>query len=465
MFAQTSDEELALHLANVNGDGHLSAADEQLVRNAFLRRRGTGLRPAPEFDQRADVLGRGVIDEETLAAVRQTVRSQNGSAAIPRRPITVAWHYGWYNQIARSPGLQTVGFKGGDYASSDPEVESLFNDQKNEFGITVDAVSWIPPEFNSRMLDNYRRGLFRTPNLATRHFALLYESTISLPLGADKRTDFLEPTVVNRLINHFGRMARFLLELRDQAGGRIFRLDGRPVMFIFGSHTWGRVADRDVQLDAVDRAFDLARNAFEREFGVPPFVIGEEMALSATAEVPMDRLRRSAGFDGTHVYHHASSLKLREVSGLGHVVFPLTERYTQNQLGILEHTYNALRDVRNRHTGRPVLVIPNLAPGFAKPGLPTLLMKRGPYADFMRQLERLHLDRYINDIWANELGGPVLPAPVYIVGSWNEEFEGHSIFPAAFNESVGQFQQGGFDLAMAIKQVFGWNHYSARPIL
>ncbi|MCH7824445.1 MAG: hypothetical protein IH849_06545, partial [Acidobacteria bacterium] len=48
---------------------------------------------------------------------------------------------------------------------------------------------------------------------------------------------------------------------------------------------------------------------------------------------------------------------------------------------------------------------------------------------------------------------------------WNEEFEGHAVFPAAFNQSLLEVQLGGFDLSMAIKQVFSWNHYATRPII
>ena len=65
----------------------------------------------------------------------------------------------WLVQPPQTPTrTQTVGYTGGDYFSWDPEVEALFNDQKNEFGISVDALSWIPPRANQNAVDNFQKG-------------------------------------------------------------------------------------------------------------------------------------------------------------------------------------------------------------------------------------------------------------------------------------------------------------------
>ena len=128
-------------------------------------------------------------------------------------------------------------------------------------------------------------------------------------------------------------------------------------------------------------------------------------------------------------------------------------------------TYDALSFLRNRYTGRPVVVIPNLAPGFAKPGHPTLQIGRGGYTDFIKRIKQLHLKEYISRDWLELLGSTLLPSPIYIVGSWNEEFEGHAILPYDFNFSVPEDVQHGFDLVMAVKEAFGWNHYEARDIV
>ena len=48
-----------------------------------------------------------------------------------------------------------------------------------------------------------------------------------------------------------------------------------------------------------------------------------------------------------------------------------------------------------------------------------------------------------------------VPAPIYTVGSWNEEFEGHAILPSQFNLPLSASVQRGFDFVMALRQVFG----------
>lgn len=461
--AQTADPVLLpTFVADANGNGALGSGDEQVVRGALFARRGFGLSPDPDFDARADVFGRGVIDRLSLDSVRHTVEAQeSGLVETEPRPITVAWHYGWYNIPARPPELQTVRFKGGDYRSRDTDVETLFNDQKNEFGITVDALSWIPKRANERLLDNYRRGILSTPNLSTRYLALLYESTIALPVSGG-RLDFSNPAVPELLRQDFERMGRFLAEARE-SGGRIFTLDDRPVMFIFGSHTWGILPVGSGQFTAIEIALDAAREAFRSEYGEAPFIVGEEMVVTTDGVLSEDRVRRMASFDATHIYHHAF-LKSPDVAPEFGSEIRVTPSYVERQISVLRHNFNLIDEVRNRYTGDRVLLIPNLAPGFAKPGFQTLLMGGADYTDFLKAMRDAYRDLLRQGSRAEPLGTPRLPAPVYIVGSWNEEFEGHAVFPARFNQSVPTSTQQGFDLVMAIKAAFGWNHYAARDI-
>ena len=93
------------------------------------------------------------------------------------------------------------------------------------------------------------------------------------------------------------------------------------------------------------------------------------------------------------------------------------------------------------------------------------LARRGGYTDFIKRIKQLHLKEYISRDWLELLGSTLLPSPIYIVGSWNEEFEGHAILPYDFNFSVPEDVQHGFDLVMAVKEAFGWNHYEARDIV
>ena len=453
-----SSPPLSAHLADTTGDAVLSAPDRQLVQRALFSRRGFDVRPAPGFDVRADVLGRGAVDADVVDLVSRTVAEQSGRLdAREARPITVAWHYGWYNNDRRKPGLQTVRFLGGDYASWDSEIEGQFNALKNEFGITVDALSWISPRDNENLVSNYRRGFLQADQSETRHVALLYESTISLPLDRD-RIDFLSPFVQALIVEDFEQMAMFLRDVRATPA-RVFTLDRRPVIFLFGSHTWS-LLESAAQSDALDRTLQLVRESFARVYGAYPYLVGEEILRSFETEFTENRWRRMVNFDAVFSYHHATNMKSGPALPL-----PVDAWYIDNQVKLLRQMIASIRWVANRYTGFPILLMPTLAPGFAKPGFPLLSVNRQSYSELMRVLCHVHLNEYVIPYWSSHLGTPLLPAPVYTLGSWNEEFEGHSVFPSRFNLALNADTQGGFDVPMAIKQAFGWNHYAERPIV
>ena len=448
------------YVTDVDGSGSINGVDEEIVSTALHAHRGFGLTPRPGFDYRADVLGRAAVDPLVVDSVSHSVqRYTESQEPTPLRPITIAWHYGWYNSLNRPPGAQTVRFKGGNYRSFDPEVETIFNELKNEFGVTVDALSWIPRHANNNNNSNYYKGYLRAPNAGTRHACLLYESTLALPVSAG-RINFYATNVQARFDLDFREMARFLVRVRDDSPARVFTLDGRPVVFIFGSHIWGRLPLRTSEVAAMDTVVGKAREEFERVYGEFPYLVGEEMQLAADGSFSDDRRSRSRFFDAIYIYHHASNMKRG-----GEPRLRMSPAYIRNQIRILRNTYADVLWIRNRYTGRRLLVIPNLAPGFAKPGHPTLEIGRGDYADFMKLVKRVHMDGHVMRHWSADLGQATLPAPVYVVGSWNEEFEGHCLFPFDFNLSVPNVEQHGFDAAMALKEVFGWNHYARRDIV
>ena len=460
LFAQPPEPILLpSYIADVNGDDSLSAADEKVVQSALFSSRGFDPKPRDNFDYRADVFARGVVDPDALESVSHTINLHKNPLINPlRRPITIAWHYGWYNLKKRQPGTQTVRYKGGDYVSRDPEVETEFNTLKNEFGITVDALSWIPVRSNKDLLDNYRRGFLAASNAKTRYVALLYESTIALPI-INNRIDFVSQPPQLLLREDFRKMALFLAEARDDSPARIFTLGGRPVVFLFGSHIWGRFPVNFINFNAIEHALDEARQEFYDVYGEYPYLVGEEIALSTIGEFAADRRRRTTSFDAIYNYHHASNLK----AGTETTLY-MSSWYTQAHLSILWRTYVATGSLRNRYTGDQILVIPNLSPGFAKPGLPTLKVSREKYADFMKALASFHEKQYLQVYWRDREGTPELPAPIYITGSWNEEYEGHAVLPASFNLAFDQVLYQGFDFVMAIKELFGWNHYADRDI-
>ena len=463
--SQSAPTLLPPYIADINGDGRVGRADEDIVRAARFSQRGFSLEPSKHFDYRLDVFGRASVTNPSVDSVLHSLDyykrhpPKNNPPATWTRPITIAWHYGWYNRNVRPPGSQTCRLKGGNYRSFDPDMETTFNNLKNEFGITVDALSWIPNDRNRHNQINYRRGFLNASNVDTRYVALLYESTISLPLLND-RIDFSSSTVKTRFLRDVENMARFLCEIRDESPARVFTLDGRPVVFIFGSHTWGLFPVYSREFREVERLVTTARERFAEIYGTTPYLVGEEILLSPSGVIPNDRLQRAIGFDAIYIYHHASNLKRGFEETLS-----MSDLYIENQLRILRQSYSAFSALKNRYTERPILVIPNLAPGFAKPGHPTLQIGRRHYADFMKRMHQFHVKEYIRHEWAQLQGTTLLPAPIYVVGSWNEEFEGHAVFPYDFNFSVPRDVQNGFDLVLAIKESFGWNHYAYRDII
>ena len=450
----TSVEKLPAYVADVNGDGFLSAADQQVVTAAQSSRRGFALAPNAGWDFRADVFGRGIVDQDEVDAVMRTVAGPvSDPVGLQRRPVTVCWHYGWHDRLRRAQELQTVGFLGGDYVSSDPEVETTFNSLKNECGISVDALSWMPARVRPQLEQNYRTGYLDASNSGTRLAALLYESVISLSDNVT-RVDFSSPSTASRLADDFEQMGNVLAEIRDRSPARLFLLAGRPVTFVFGSHVWG-TQGRDAVDSAMTRAITEARSRFELAYGAPPYVVGEDLWVLSRLRTPPLVGGRISHFDALFSYYNA---QLKRGTGTA----PLNRFFSATQLRFSEHAYNMLFAARNVFTGDPILAIPSLAAGFAKPGFPTITVTREQYVDFMKAQKLLHGHAYLSPFWAQTLGTAALPAAIYTVGSWNEEFEGHAVLPARFNHSVLNMRQGGFDLAMAIKEVFGWNHYAER---
>jgi hypothetical protein len=307
------------------------------------------------------------------------------------------------------------------------------------------------------ILPNYEAGYFAAANAATRHVALLYESVLALPLVGG-RADFRSSEVRNTLVADFAAMARTLVAARDRHQTRVFLLDNRPVVFIFASHAWGLNRADVGEFDLLASAIGAARAAFGDIYGAPPYVVGEELLPLATTTSPSpDRLSRASNFDAIHAYH-AANLKSTAAP------FAMNEAYGALQRLRLERATAAVRGVRSRFTGRPLLIIPSLAGGFAKHGLPILSATRQAYADLVKLLSRFHTEIYLPQELPGVVGTAALPAPVYTVGSWNEEYEGHAVFPAQFNLALSETEQAGFDFVMALKEAFGWNHYAERAL-
>lgn len=454
--AAAEPELLASFLADVTGNGSVGAADIELARQSVDGRRGLEVVARSGYDYRADVFGRGRVDGRDTTAISHT-RSylRNNDSHRRPRPVVVNWHYGWFNHAARQPKQHHVWFKGGGYSSRDAEAEALFNDLKNEFGITVDALSWADPTADGNLNNNLQLGYMNAANGRTRHAALLYESLISLRIPLGGRADFQKARTRNRLIDHFRGMARTFRALRDSKA-RIFTIDGRPVVFIYASHTWGTNVDGSgPQYDRIDEAMENSIKSFQKLYGERPFVIGEETTFAESDRFDEGRRRRSANFDGVFNYHHASSGDFIRRGGQN-----LRGRYVDQVKEVLINTYAGAIEHASRFTGRPLLVVPSFAAGFSKRDVPTLHANRRDYGEFLFEMLAFHSTEYMLPAFGEGRLNRVVP--VVSVGSWNEEWEGHAVMPSQFNRTLSPRTQQGFDYVMAIKQAFGWNHYADR---
>jgi hypothetical protein len=170
-----------------------------------------------------------------------------------------------------------------------------------------------------------------------------------------------------------------------------------------------------------------------------------------------DRLFRAAYFDAVSRYHHYDAGQIRAL-GAGDPV-RLDAAHVRRLVAKEARTIAAYRSVRNRYSGDPLLVIPSSAAGFAKARLPSLLASRDDYAGLLAAMQEL-TDEHLSNVHAKRLGTPALPAPLVIAGSWNEEFEGHALMPAASNRALFDKRHGGLDWLYALKSIYGWNSWA-----
>lgn len=423
---------------DADGDGQITASDLRIVQASLGIRRGTAMRPGNGWNARADVLGTGHVDAAALAAVREHL-----GVVAPPRPLVGCWHYGWYRRRNRRRDPVTMRYRGGDYASSDRAVEEEFNRLKAEFGIDLDLLSWID---SPHVLGAYRQGYLSARNLDTRRFGLLYEPLINMKVSG--RIEFTEESPhAARLVADFAAMGRWLAEAARR--GRPMLLDGRPLVYVFGSHTFGRTGH---ELDAVGQALTRARAAFAEAFGSPPWLIGDEALFPGDAGAGHDRLYRATWFDALTRYHHYDEAEVRAV-GDGEDI-ELDEAHRARLVRTERRTVEAFSDTRCRFTDQPVLVIPSSAAGFAKRGMPRVRASREQYAAWLRDAQTV-IDEHVAARHGARLATPALPSPLVIVGSWNEEYEGHALMPPSWNAAMRGHDEHGFAWLHALRAMYG----------
>lgn len=437
---------------DVDGDGRLGDGDRAAIGAALGRRRGSDLAAAPGWTPAADFLAVGSIESDHLAAwdrVAAAVREP-----LPPRPVLVCFHYGWYRGRARRGGTPTVRYRGGSYASASRGTEEEFHRLKSEFGIDADLLSWID---RPTIRHAYERGYLAAENLHLRRFGLLYETVINL--GSGVRMPFASPADTGaRLVDGFRRMADWAAHAVRERGARPLTVDGRPVVYIFASHLFGSTRD---DLPAVGQALAGARSAFADVYGAPPYLIGDESPFPDDPGVAFDRAYRALWFDAVTRYHHYDERQARRLASAQGGALRLDAGHRARLVANEARAVAGFRGVHNEHTGAPVLVVPSSAAGFAKTGMPPLRASESDYRELLAAMLQL-TDEHLARDHGDRLGTPALPAPLVMVGSWNEEFEGHALMPAAANHALVDSGRHGFEWLYAIKGLYGTTHRPPR---
>lgn len=435
---------------DADGDGHLGTADRAIVAAALGRRRGAGIASLPGWDHRADVLATGAVTASDLAAW-EALAAAVPPVALPPRPLVTCFHYGWY-RTARRGGSATMRYRGGHYVSASRRTEEEFNRLKHEFGISADLLSWIEQPSNRTA---FERGYLAAASLRERRFGFLYETVINLE--ARGRLAFRRsPELARRLAAGFAAMGEWASRAVGERGARPLAPGGRPVVYLFASHLFGDTRD---DLPAVGEALAAARDAFARAFGRPPFLIGDESPFPADGGVAFDRAYRARWFDAVTRYHHYDEREIRGLAG-GSPAVRLDAEHRARIVANEQRAIDGFRGVRNEFTGAPLLVVPSSAAGFAKQDMPALRATGEEYRALLADIQSL-TDRHLAHDHAGRLGTAELPAALVLVGSWNEEFEGHALMPAAANEALVESGQDGFEWLRAIRGLYGWNHHAS----
>lgn len=428
---------------DIDGDGFVSASDRKLIASAIRTGRGNRVRPADDWNARLDFLGRGSTDPERLLHFDRLAPTLG--KRLPPRPVVACWHYGWYGRGRRRREAPTVSYVGGDYLSTDHRTEEEFNALKEEFGINADFLSWID---DRDLLRAYARGYLSASNHSRRRFGLLYESQINL--AANGRIDLgPEAPHAAKLVRDFRRMGQWLVDAAGSDAAGWLRVDGRPVVYLFGSHTFGRT-DRD--LPAVGTALIRAREEFAETAGVPPYLIGDESIFPADPDVALNRRYRASHFDAVTRYHHYDQAHIRQHGDDGAV--RMNAAYRDTIVALERRNMEGFAKVKNRYTDAAVLVVPSSAAGFAKRGLPSLRASREDYEGWLEAMQTL-TDEHLDLRHRDRLNTSSLAAPLVFVGSWNEEFEGHALMPASQSRALAERRQAGFDWLYAIKSRYG----------
>lgn len=206
------------------------------------------------------------------------------SAWNPGAYIVGTYYYPWYSAEThwRDGYLFTPLL--GEYDSRDPGIITTHLAWAQYYGIDFLAVSWWGPgSFEDTVL---RDAILTNPAASNLRFAILYEPVGPGPgrlaVSEDGSIDLTDPANHDLLISDFRYMAETYF-----ANPLYLRLDGRPVVFLFGSRDFRGKADGLAGLRAV-----------VGEVGESLYLIGDEVTCSGKDAPDADL----SGLDAVTIY-------------------------------------------------------------------------------------------------------------------------------------------------------------------
>lgn len=139
--------------------------------------------------------------------------------------LEVAAHYvDWFSLPWDLP-IYTTPLRG-LYNSNDPIIAAEQNQEKNEYGISIDVISWAGPR--DHLENNLLAGYFNAYNFGTRKFYILYEI---VPLLGEKENacyDFNDPVMEQKFLYHIDYIVETFAQYPNY-----YKIDGRPVVLIW----------------------------------------------------------------------------------------------------------------------------------------------------------------------------------------------------------------------------------------
>jgi hypothetical protein len=212
------------------------------------------------------VLGLALV----AASVAAATQAQSGNDVIVIGQLNL-WYYGTgpnggfeaYDGSGRP--VVRVSPKLGEYHSSDPAVARQQIDWAADNGVDAFSIEWISPRGELGSIeDNLDDGFLKAPNLCRIRWLIFYDFVLRLvwqKIDISNGIDFDNPTIRQLFVSD-------MIHFADKyfAQPQYFKLDGRPVVYVYGTWNWrGDVAGAVAQARAAlrQRGYDVFISAEE----------------------------------------------------------------------------------------------------------------------------------------------------------------------------------------------------------